>query len=231
MKLIAYFRVPTGRQGGGGIGLDAQRRAAAVYAQAIGARIDAAYTEIESGARTDRAELTKAIAHARRIKATLVIAKLDGLARNVAFTSALMESGVEFAGCDSPHANRHTVHILAALAENEARRKSERTKTALAAAKARGQLLGSARPGHWRGRQEARLNGLAKGRLQSAHVRSVMAREAIADLLPEIRRRRQAGATLAAIAEALNIAGHQTVRGNKWSAMQVKRALDRASSK
>jgi DNA invertase Pin-like site-specific DNA recombinase len=101
------------------------------------------YQEVESGKRADRPQLARALAHAKRAKATLVIAKLDRLARNVDFLSGLMESGVEFVCCDMPSANRLTLHILAAVAEDEARRISERTKAALAAFKGRG---GLARP-------------------------------------------------------------------------------------
>lgn len=113
------------------------------YAAATQARLLASYREVESGTRSDRPMLTKAIAHANRSGATLIIAKLDRLARNVHFLSGLMESGVDFIACDNPHANRRTIHILAAVAEDEAQRISERTKTAMAAYKARGGTLGT----------------------------------------------------------------------------------------
>ena len=117
------------------MGLEAQDAAIKAYAASVGGEVAGHYTEVESGKRADRPELAKAVAHAKRAKARLVIAKLDRLARNVAFVSALMESGVDFVACDNPHANRLTIHILAAVAEDEARRISERTKAALAAAK------------------------------------------------------------------------------------------------
>jgi DNA invertase Pin-like site-specific DNA recombinase len=122
--------------------------------------IMAEYREVEAGKRKERPELANAVAHCRRAKATLVVAKLDRLARNVGFTSALMESKVDFVCCDNPHANKLTIHILAAVAEHEAEAISERTKAALAAAKARGVKLGSARPGHWDGREDRRLAGV-----------------------------------------------------------------------
>lgn len=228
--LIAYFRVSTKQQGASGLGLDAQRAAVDVYAKAAGATIDASYTEVESGKRADRPKLAAAIAHARRSKAKLVIAKLDRLARNVAFLSAIMEAGVEFVACDNPNANRLTIHILAAVAEDEARRISERTKVALAAAKARGQLLGSARPEHWEGRDEARLKGLEKGREVARAVKRQRALEAVADLLPLMQERRAAGVSLAGIAAELNTAGHRTQRGNSWTANGVKLVLDRVAS-
>src|SRR6185369_12637823 len=108
-----------------------------------GAVVSRLYVEVESGKKAARPQLLAALAHPRRTKATLVVAKLDRLTRNVAFLSALMESGVDFVACDNPHANRLTIHILAAVAEDEARRISERTKAALAAYKARGGKLGS----------------------------------------------------------------------------------------
>ncbi|MCY2954820.1 MAG: recombinase family protein [Planctomycetota bacterium] len=230
-KLIAYYRVSTKRQGDSGLGLDAQRKAVADHAAAADATVEAGYTEIESGTRADRPELAKAIAHARRSKAKLVIAKLDRLARNVAFVSALMEAGVDFVACDNPHANRLTIHILAAVSEDEARRISERTTAALAATKARGTLLGSARPGHWTGREEARLAGARRGNKRSAEVRAASAVAAVADLLPSIQRRREAGESFATIAAALNAAGQRTVRGGEWAATQVKRAVDRGAGK
>ena len=228
-KFIAYFRVSTKQQGASGLGLEAQRASVGDYARRNDGSIDAAFTEVESGKRADRPELAKAIAYARRAKATLVIAKLDRLARNVAFVSALMESGVEFVAVDNPTANRLTLHILAAVAEDEARRISERTTAALAAAKARGTLLGSARPGHWAGREDARLRGVKRAREASIVVRRAKALQAVADLLPEMQQRRQAGESLATIAEAMNQAGQRTPRDAAWNPIQVKRALDRAA--
>lgn len=227
-KLIAYYRVSTKQQGQSGLGLEAQEATVKGYAAQVGATIVARYTEVESGKRADRPELAKAVAHARRAKAKLVIAKLDRLARNVAFLSALMDSGCEFVACDNPHANRLTIHILAAVAEDEARRTSERTKAALAAAKARGAKLGSARPGAWTGREDKRLAGLTKARQAAAQAKSTKALEAVADLIPAMQEQRASGATLEAIAQELNAQGQQTSRGCPWSAMAVYRALKMA---
>ena len=140
--LIAYYRVSTRKQGESGLGLEAQINCVQCYALAGNHKIIASYQEIETGKKADRPELAKAIMHAKRAKATLIIAKLDRLARNVHFLSGLMESKVDFVCCDNPHANRLTLHILAAVAEDEARAISERTKSALAAYKARGGVLG-----------------------------------------------------------------------------------------
>jgi len=141
--LVPYYRVSTRRQGASGLGLEAQQSCVADYARYGQHEIIGAYREIETGKRADRLALAKAIVHAKRAKATLVIAKLDRLARNVHFLSGLMESRIEFVCCDNPHANRLTLHILAAVAEDEAHRISERTKAALAAFKARGGKLGT----------------------------------------------------------------------------------------
>lgn len=227
--IVAYYRVSTKQQGESGLGLEGQQAAVENYAGQAGARIIATYLEVESGKLADRPELTKALAHARRSKATLVVAKLDRLARNVAFLSALMDSTVPFVACDNPHANRLTLHILAAVAEAEAKAISDRTKAALAAAKARGTQLGSARPGHWHGRESARLAGLAKGRETALHVRQRRAQEAYADILPLMRQQREAGLSLAAIADRLNRDGHCTRRGKLWNATQVDRVLARGA--
>jgi len=225
--LIAYYRVSTRQQGDSGLGLESQKTAVEGYARQANARILASYREVESGKLAERPELAKALAHARRSKATLVVAKLDRLARNVAFLSALMRSGGDFVACDNPHANKLTVHILAAVAENEAEMISQRTKAALQAAKRRGQLLGSARPGHWKGREQARLNGLARGRLVAAKVVSQAAADAYADLRPAMVQWRADGMTLTAIAERLNAEGHTTRRGRPWNPVQVARILER----
>jgi len=118
--VIAYLRVSTKAQEASGLGLEAQRAAVESYARQSGSDLANAYTEVETGKLADRPELARALAHCRRSKATLVVAKLDRLARNVAFLSALMDSKVPFLACDNPHANRLTLHILAAVAEAEA---------------------------------------------------------------------------------------------------------------
>jgi DNA invertase Pin-like site-specific DNA recombinase len=227
-EIIAYYRVSTKQQGDSGLGLDAQKTAVETYAKQAGARILASYREVESGKLAERPELARALAHARRSKATLVVAKLDRLARNVAFLSALMRSGVDFVCCDNPHANKLTIHILAAVAEDEAERISARTKAALQAAKARGVKLGSARPNHWKGKEEARRAGLARGRAVAAKVISRNAAEAYADLLPTMKAWRTQGMTLGGIAGRLNNEGHTTRKGKPWNPVQVARVLERA---
>src|SRR6266436_4972669 len=141
-RFVAYYRVSTDRQGRSGLGLDAQRYAVMRHVASHDGELIADFCEIESGKRSDRPQLAAAIAAAKKAKATLIIAKLDRLARNVHFISGLMESGVEFVAADMPMANRLTVHILAAVAEHEREAISARTKAALAAAKARGVELG-----------------------------------------------------------------------------------------
>ena len=142
-KFVAYYRVSTPKQGISGLGLEAQRKAVLGYLDGGRWRLVAEETEVESGKRTNRPALAKALRLCRIHNATLIIAKLDRLARNVAFISNLMESGVEFTAVDFPQANRLTVHILAAVAEHEATLISARTKAALEAARARGTVLGN----------------------------------------------------------------------------------------
>jgi DNA invertase Pin-like site-specific DNA recombinase len=226
-SIVAYFRVSTRGQAESGLGLDGQRAAVEEYARTHGATVIREYREVESGKRKDRPQLAKAIGHAKLAKCTLVVARLDRLARNVAFLSTLMESEVDFVACDNPHANKLTIHILAAVAENEAHQISERTKTALAAAKRRGVKLGSARPGHWVGREHRRLAGGLKGLRAAAQARSEAAREEYSFLLPTIRHQRQEGKTLQAIADGLNAEGHSTRAGKPWTPTAVWRVLTR----
>ncbi len=226
--IIAYYRVSTRKQGDSGLGLEGQAAAVQGYAGSMQRPILAAYTEVETGKIADRPELAKALAHARRAKATLVVAKLDRLARNVQFTSTLLRSGADFMACDNPNANKLTIHILAAVAEDEAERISARTKAALQAAKARGEQLGSCRPGHWEGREQARLNGLTKARERSAEVAGERARQAYADLVPSMQEMRRTGLTLARIAKALTEEGHTTRQGKAWNPSQVARVLAEA---
>jgi DNA invertase Pin-like site-specific DNA recombinase len=147
MRFVTYTRVSTDKQGRSGLGLEAQREAVERHLARVGGVEVAAFTEIESGKRADRPQLLQALATARAHGAVLIVAKLDRLARNVAFISTLMESGVDFVACDCPAANRLTLHILAAMGEHEAAMISERTKAALAATKARGTILGGYRGG------------------------------------------------------------------------------------
>lgn len=142
-KFVAYFRVSTDRQGKSGLGLEAQRQAVTDYLNGGRWAFVGEFTEIESGKRNDRPQLAAALAACKKLKAKLVIAKLDRLGRNLAFIATLMESGVEFVAVDNPHANKLTVHILAAVAQHEREMISERTKAALAAAKRRGKRLGN----------------------------------------------------------------------------------------
>lgn len=205
---IAYYRVSTARQGASGLGLDAQREAVAAHVRARGGVVTGAFTEVESGKRNDRPELARALAEARKQGATLVIAKLDRLARSVAFISALMDTkGVEFEAVDFPEASRLTLHIMAAVAEHEAKMISERTKAALSAAKARGTRLGG--------------GNVAKARAARSDQAKAF-RKRVAPVIAEIRR--SGGAkTLWEVAEALNARGVSTPRGGPWTPKQVSR--------
>lgn len=222
-KLVGYVRVSTKKQGESGLGLEGQRAALDAYARSIDSRYLATYREVESGKRADRPELAAALAHARRSRARLVIAKFDRLARNVHFLSGLMESGVDFVACDNPHANRLTIHILAAVAEDEARRISERTRAALAAYRARGGVLGAARPGSRRLSHADAVRGAST----AAPLHRAAADAAYVDLVPLLRELRARGLSDREIARRLAAEGHTTRRGREWSGKQVARVLAR----
>lgn len=223
---VGYLRVSTKGQGESGLGIEAQKAAIEAHAKQTGTRIVAFYTEVESGKLADRPELAKALAHAKRSKATLAVAKLDRLARNVEFLARVMNAGTDFVACDYPAANRLTLHIMAAVAENEAKAISERTKAALAAYKARGGKLGAALPQC----RNLTAEAVAKGRERSAEARALAAAEAYADLAPTMQQWRAEGLTLQAIAGRLNAEGHTTRRGKPWNAVQVVRVLERTQS-
>jgi DNA invertase Pin-like site-specific DNA recombinase len=216
---VAYLRVSTARQGQDGLGMDAQRAAVDAFARQHGGTILGQHVEVESGRKSGRPELAKALEAARKGKATLLIAKLDRLSRNVAFIANLMDAGVDFVACDQPFANRLTLHILAAVAEDEARRISERTKAALQVAKVRlakeGKRLGS--PIAAETAAMARAARSAYAVKDNANTRAV-----IADI------QRSGISTLAAIGSALEARGVRTPAGcNTWHAMQVSRLLVR----
>jgi DNA invertase Pin-like site-specific DNA recombinase len=227
-KFIAYLRVSTQKQGRSGLGMEAQQAAVDRHIKLVGGILVATYIEVESGRRCDRPELARALAHARRSKATLLVAKLDRLSRNLAFLAALLDAGVEVTCCDCPHVNRLTLQIMAVLAEDEARRISERTSAALQALKARGVRLGSARPGHWDGREQKRLQGLQKARQRATVAVRAQREDAYSDLLPIVTELRGQGLSLRDIATRLNDQGHTTRRGRSWNPVQVGRVLGQA---
>ena len=134
-RVVTYFRVSTEAQGRSGLGLEAQREAVARLVQSRGWQAVAEFTEVESGKRNDRPELSKALHRAKVTGSVLVVAKLDRLSRNVAFLATLQESGVRFLAADMPEANELTVHIMAAVAQEERKAIGRRTREALAAAK------------------------------------------------------------------------------------------------
>ena len=208
-KFIAYYRVSTKGQGQSGLGLAAQESA---VRRGVG-EVEKSFTEIETGKSSKRPQLHEALTQCRASGATLVVAKLDRLARNVLFTATLMESGVDFIACDLPSANRLTIHIMAALAEEEARLISERTKAALAEAKKRGVLLGSRRP------------GFVGGAVPKGTKRPTIS----AGLIAQIKQLRRRGDTYAAIAAAVNEQGHRTCRGNEWDRRSIFRVLATAA--
>lgn len=208
-NFVSYLRVSTQRQGATGLGIEAQRTAVDQYMGSIGGTLLEEHVEVESGANRQRPVLLKSIAQAKKLGAVLVIAKLDRLARNVAFVSALMEAGVEFVAVDFPAANKLLIHIMAAVAEHERMLVSERTKAALAAAKARGVKLGS--NGH----------RLAATNRSNAKIFAEQMREPLQTALA-------AGAgTLQALANQLNELGYRTRENCLWSAQTVQRVMGR----
>ena len=208
-QAVTYQRVSTARQGASGLGLEAQREAVSSFANLRGLSILAEYVEVESGKNDARPQLAAALAHARKSGAVLLIAKLDRLARSVAFLSALMESGTDFIAVDMPDANRFVLHIMAAVAEFEREQISARTKAALAAAKARGVKLG------------VHSQVLAQSRIRDA----VKFAQAVEKSEGDIFRNRSL--TVRQVADALNARGVETREGGLWSAGNTGRLLAR----
>ncbi len=209
---VGYYRVSTQAQGRSGLGLDAQKAAVAGYVQNVAGTLVSEFQEVESGGKADRPQLQAALRYCRVKRAMLVIAKLDRLARNVHFISALMESGVEFVAADMPTANKLTIHIIAAMAEYERDVISQRTKSSLSAAKARGIRLGNPNV------RSLSEKGVAKNQDQAdAFARKVM---------PTIIALRASGvATYSRLAAMLEASGAKTQRGGRWSAAGVRNII------
>lgn len=221
MKIVAYYRVSTKRQGQSGLGLEAQRAAVAAYAAQHKATILAEYTEVESGRKKRRPELDKALHHTEITGARLVIAKLDRLSRNAAFLLNLQESKVDFVAADMPDANKLTVGILALVAQQEAEDISKRTKAALQAAKARGVKLGNPNGA-------AALRRAQKGNVDAVEAIKEAADDAARKVGTLVRGLQVEGHTsLRQIADQLNARGIKTPRGGKWYATSVKNLLAR----
>ena len=228
-RFVSYLRVSTESQGRSGFGLDAQRQAVAAHVASAAGELVAEYQEVESGRRSDRPQLTAALAACRTRRAVLVIAKLDRLARNARFLYSVVEGsgegGVVF--CDLPSVpaapiGRFMVTQLAAVAELEAGLISQRTRAALVVAKARGVRLGNPSP--------TPATPAMAAAARAARSQQVAARTA--DLLPVVRQIQTEGATsLRQIARALYVQGVRTPSGKDyWTATQVRRLLLSMSS-
>jgi DNA invertase Pin-like site-specific DNA recombinase len=211
-NFVAYYRTSTTKQT---LGLDAQRKIVAEYLNGGDWKLVAEFQEQESGKRSDnRPQLKAALEQCKASGSTLVIAKLDRLARNVHFISGLMESGVEFVACDMPNATRFTLHIYAAVAEEERRMISQRTKDGLAATKAKGTKLGSGNP--------------QAGAEKAAVVRATLASEYAERLRPIVAKMMSRNVkSVRDIAAELNERGVKSPRGGEWHASSVSNLLKR----
>lgn len=210
MKICTYCRCSTKRQGESGLGLEAQEAAIQTYVDQHSAEVIGQFVEVESGTKSNRPELAKAIALAKKQKAFLVVAKLDRLARNVHFISGLMESKVEFVALDFPEANKLTLHLIAAMAEYEATLISQRTKAALAAAKKRGVVLGA--------------NGsvLARANIKAADQWAESIADTLVKAITACRKK-----TLQNLANKLNSWGIKTRNGKGFAPSTVMRLMKR----
>ena len=219
-KFISYLRVSTDRQGRSGLGLEAQRQAIEAYLNGGHWNLLREFVEIESGKNDDRPKLNAALEACERTGATMLIAKLDRLSRDVAFIANLMKSSVEFVACDFPEANRLTIHILAAVAEHEREMVSKRTREALRAAIARGMKLGKP--------ENLREPAAAKGRALGLKARQRRADEHAGRVYRLVEEYLGEGMSLNAIARKLSSDGELTPRGREtWTATTVRNALAR----
>jgi DNA invertase Pin-like site-specific DNA recombinase len=213
MKYVAYYRVSTDKQGDSGLGLEAQRSDVRRFIHPD--NIDIELTEIESGRKHIRPVLNEAINLCKKHGATLLIAKLDRLARNVSFVSTLMNSGIKFIAVDMPQATELTIHIYSAMAEDEAKRISSRTKAALKVKKEQGFKLGS--PQNLT--QEARLKAIDAIKTKAANNENNQRAKAL------IQEMRKSGISFQKIADKLNSCGYKTSRNKEFNPIQVSRLI------
>ncbi|HEX4157569.1 MAG TPA: recombinase family protein [Rhizomicrobium sp.] len=217
-NFVAYFRVSTQRQGQSGLGLADQRKQVTDHLNGGDWKLVDEFTEVESGRKKARPELKAALAACRKHKATLIIANISRLARNVAFISALLESKVRFVCCDMPSADTAFLQMAAVFAEWEAKKISERTTAALQQAKKNGKKLGWRIPGREKQQAKASRKGAAVNHQQAAKF--------AANVLPIINDIRKAGVTtLEGIAAALNARGVATARDGQWYPTTVRNVL------
>jgi DNA invertase Pin-like site-specific DNA recombinase len=223
-KFVSYLRVSTQRQGQSGLGLEAQRAAVEACLNGGDWTLVEEHVEVESGKRDDnRPALARAFDACRVFNAKLVIAKLDRLSRDAHFLLGLQKAGVEFIAVDMPHANRLTVGIMALVAEQEREAISQRTKAALAAAKARGTRLGKPKGTPVQGAEVGRVRGAAAN---AANAKAFA--ERMRPVLDKV-----SGLSANAAAQELDRRGYATARGGAWSATQViniRRRLEEAAS-
>ena len=217
-RYVAYYRVSTQKQGKSGLGLEAQKEAVAQHVRRDGGKVVAEFREVESGKRADRPQLALALERCRLTRSTLIVAKLDRLTRDVAFLCRLRDGGVDFVAADNAHATPLTVTILIAVAEEERRLASVRTKAALQAAKARGVKLGNP--------NGAKAFG-ARSRAGAVEALKAKADSFAQSLAGIVRPLLEAGLSLRKVAERLNAEGIVTAQGKAWQANSVKRLADR----
>ncbi len=212
MKYIAYYRVSTKRQGQSGLGLKAQQEAVERFIAPD--LIHQSFTEVETGtSKKHRPILAEAIALCKKLDATLIIAKLDRLARNVAFVSSLMDSKVQFKAVDMPQANELTIHIMSAIAQHEAKVISTRIKDALAQSKKK---LGNPQNLTSEGRKKG-TETIKRNRENNPHNKRALAHlKAISS-----------SSTLQQLANNLNEEGFRTSEGKMFNPIQVSRLLKR----
>jgi DNA invertase Pin-like site-specific DNA recombinase len=222
-RYVGYLRVSTARQGRSGLGLEAQRQAIADFLNGgFEWKQIAEFVEVESGKDDERPKLREALHHAKMTGATLVIAKLDRLSRNVAFIAQLQEAGVKFVCADMPEATELTIHIFAAIAQHERKAISERTRRAMAAAKAKGVVFGNPN-----GAQALRRAG--KGNKKAVRALKDAANARAQNVMPIIENIQASGVTgLRGIAAELNARGILTAREGAWYPATVSKLIARA---